>query len=274
VGSIVLDHVVYRASLPWPVNAAGTGFSLQRRNSFEYGNDPANWIGAAPSAAVPNPGEALIQITQQPQSQTVPTGVDATLKVVAQSTGPLTYQWRHNGANVTGATDATLILKNVRTNDAGSYVAMITHAQGGVATQPAILTVTTGPVDTDGDGLPDDWETSHRLDPRDSTGDNGANGDPDGDGVTNFQEYQTGTDPKDVSSVLRITSVAYGSDGATVGFGAVAGRHYRLEYWDLINSPVWTKVTDLVVAQTGPITVVDRASDVQKRFYRVVFVQP
>jgi hypothetical protein len=45
-------------------------------------------------------------------------------------------------------------------------------------------------VDTDNDGLPDWWEVETGLDPTDNTGLNGANGDPDGDGLTNKQEYE------------------------------------------------------------------------------------
>jgi hypothetical protein len=46
-------------------------------------------------------------------------------------------------------------------------------------------------VDWDGDGLPDDWEIAHGLDPRI----NDAYLDSDGDGLTNWEEYLRGTDP-------------------------------------------------------------------------------
>jgi hypothetical protein len=45
-------------------------------------------------------------------------------------------------------------------------------------------------LDTDGDGLPDWWEIATGLDPTDPAGNNGANGDPDGDGLTNKEEYE------------------------------------------------------------------------------------
>jgi len=43
--------------------------------------------------------------------------------------------------------------------------------------------------DTDGDGLPDGWEASNGLDPTDPSNNNGANGDPDSDGLINIWEY-------------------------------------------------------------------------------------
>jgi len=55
-----------------------------------------------------------------------------------------------------------------------------------------------GDVDTDGDGLPDSYEIAFGLNPNSAAGDDGASGDPDGDGLTNLQEYlaQPSTHPR------------------------------------------------------------------------------
>ncbi|GIK36958.1 MAG: hypothetical protein BroJett011_07910 [Chloroflexota bacterium] len=62
------------------------------------------------------------------------------------------------------------------------------------------LTVNPPNGDSDSDGLPDGWESSHGLNPVDATGQHGAVGDPDGDGLTNADEYSVGTDPQDFDS--------------------------------------------------------------------------
>jgi hypothetical protein len=43
-----VDSVDYRDVAPWSSSADGNGAALQRVNLLAFGNDPANWVGAAP----------------------------------------------------------------------------------------------------------------------------------------------------------------------------------------------------------------------------------
>jgi len=71
-------------------------------------------------------------ILYSPQGRTNLSGTMAPFSVTADGTGPLTYQWRHNGANVqdgghvSGATSAALALADVSALDAGSYDVVVT----------------------------------------------------------------------------------------------------------------------------------------------------
>jgi hypothetical protein len=53
---VLVDQVDYADAAPWPTGANGTGDSLQRILSSEYGNDPINWQVASPTAGRDNAG--------------------------------------------------------------------------------------------------------------------------------------------------------------------------------------------------------------------------
>ncbi|PYI84469.1 MAG: hypothetical protein DME26_13240 [Verrucomicrobia bacterium] len=123
--------------------------------------------------------------------------------------------------------------------------------------------------DIDGDGLLDSWELAHQLDPNSALGDNGAFGDPDHDGFTNLQEYLSGTDPRDASSLLKVEAITTGNP-TTIHFRAVAGRIYSIDYADDLDGGEWTKLAD-VPAQpvTGEVVVTDPNPSASARFYRL-----
>src|SRR5688500_11177109 len=50
--------------------------------------------------------------------------------------------------------------------------------------------------DSDGDGMPNTWESNHGLDPHRAN----AGGNPDHDGLKNLSEYKHGAEPKDEDS--------------------------------------------------------------------------
>jgi hypothetical protein len=50
---VLVEHVSYLPSVPWPTNGVGAGNSLQRAVPAGFGNEPLYWIADAPSAGVP-----------------------------------------------------------------------------------------------------------------------------------------------------------------------------------------------------------------------------
>lgn len=63
--------------------------------------------------------------------------------------------------------------------------------------QPAEKKLDLSTIDSDGDGLPDQWEIKHGLNPQDPTD---ADLDTDKDGFTNLEEFEAKTDPTDPKS--------------------------------------------------------------------------
>jgi hypothetical protein len=129
----------------------------------------------------------------------------------------------------------------------------------------------TGIVDTDGDGLPDEWELAHGLDPESAEGDDGATGDPDGDGRTNLEEFRSGTDPGDPDSVLRFESASVEGEELVLEFNGMPGRSYSVLRRDVVGAGGWTKVEDIVMDESaGMVQVRESLEPARQRFYRIV----
>lgn len=84
---------------------------------------------------------SLPVILEHPSSGTWYRGTSPTLSVVADSASPLSYQWYFEGSPIAGATNSTLTIANIQTNQAGAYVARVINAGGYRDSAPALLTV-------------------------------------------------------------------------------------------------------------------------------------
>jgi hypothetical protein len=87
-------------------------------------------------------------ITTSPVGGTNFVGETRTFSVVAGGSDPLSYQWQKNSNNIVDATNATLVLNNLQTSDAGSYRVVVTNPMGSTNSASASILVITPVVDT------------------------------------------------------------------------------------------------------------------------------
>jgi uncharacterized repeat protein (TIGR01451 family) len=79
-----------------------------------------------------------------PPDLVVTNGGTAIFTGVASGTD-VAYQWRHDGIDISGATNATLVILNVQPADAGFYDVVVANKVGTVVSSPAVLTVAMPP---------------------------------------------------------------------------------------------------------------------------------
>jgi hypothetical protein len=94
----------------------------------------------------------LPRVTLQPTNRAVwikpdvravntPNGTNVTFTVAATSVEPpIRYQWRFNGTNIPGATNASLLVTNVQVTDEGDYYCVVSDGVGSVSGGSAHLT--------------------------------------------------------------------------------------------------------------------------------------
>jgi subtilisin-like proprotein convertase family protein len=122
--------------------------------------------------------------------------------------------------------------------------------------------------DSDGDGLPDSWETAQFGSLSYGPGD-----DPDGDGQNNLEEMVGGTQPTNAASFFAIDSIQFNS-GSRVQFLGLTGRTYRVLYaTNLLGDATWTDLTGGLSGSNGLMSVTD-TNDAPSRLYRVRATMP
>ncbi len=84
-------------------------------------------------------------ISRQPVGTNVLAGNSFTLSVQATGLAPFTYQWRHAGTNLPGATSDVLTIQKATAADAGSYQVIVSNVAGGTASDEVVVGVNLRP---------------------------------------------------------------------------------------------------------------------------------
>ncbi len=92
-------------------------------------------------APINREGETDLVILTAPASHIAATGSSVSFTVAAAGSGPLSYQWKKNGADLSGANDATYTITAVSARHAGVYSVTISNSTGSIASNDITLTV-------------------------------------------------------------------------------------------------------------------------------------
>jgi len=133
-------------ALPGATNASLTIPAVTSRDAGDYTVKISNSGGTVTSAVAHL--TVLIElpvITEQPHSQAVVAGGSASFSVTATGSPPLRFQWQFEGANIAGATNATLVLQNVSASQVGLYTVVVSNEAGSVTSAAASLTLLQAP---------------------------------------------------------------------------------------------------------------------------------
>ncbi|MCP5538425.1 MAG: hypothetical protein H7A51_19600 [Akkermansiaceae bacterium] len=117
--------------------------------------------------------------------------------------------------------------------------------------------------DSDNDTLPDDWELEYWGDLTAAPGD-----DSDGDGVSNFKEYQAGTNPLRPDSLPSSALVEEESTDLFLEWYSSPQRYYQVQRsWDLID---WEDLGDAVLGDGREYWTSIPATTAPRHFYRLI----
>ncbi len=208
-------------------------------------------------------------------SQTVLQGGTATFSLVATGAPPLGYRWIRNGGSMPGATTSVPVLVITNVQASGTLRVAVTNAAlisgvfspGPTAGNNVLLTML---ADVDGDGMWDAWETNYfgNL----NTTNNAANAleDADGDGMSNRDEYRSGTDPTNASSVLKIVLTA--TNANVLEFVAQTNLTYSVQCRTNLLTAAWNSISNITSSTSVRTITVHTATGLgaEERYYRVI----
>jgi hypothetical protein len=169
-----------------------------------------------------------------------------TLTAADPNNDPLTFQIRTlptqgllSGFNPAEGTLSYLPARNYRGYDRFTWCATDGAFTSAVVTLNLQIVA---PPDTNGNALPDAWETIYGVSDPDA--------DDDGDGMSNLAEYRANTNPTNAASALRLRSVSRAPNGhVTLSWDAVGGTRYRVQFRDSDATGAFTDVLRPLAAE-------------------------
>ncbi len=187
--------------------------------------------------------------------------------VIRGNPPPFYYRWNESSSTRVAATNDlrtnTMVFSPV-TNFVPRLWRVIVTNEANVAPTATSPFFVGALIDSDRDGIPDDWENQYNLN---ANSDTDRNLDSDGDGASNYAEFFAGTNPTNAANFLRV-DLAVSPGLAQVEVGAISNRTYSVQYSDDLG--LW-QTLGTVLSQTNSRTeILIDPGWTSNRFYRAV----
>ncbi len=246
--------------------------------------DPQGGITSTTFELAVNQTSGLPVIALQPQSQTVTNGSPVTFRVVATGPGTLRYQWQRNGANLSGQTNAAMVIAGAQRADSADYQVVVSNTGGSVTSAAAQLrvyvpaqylslvrtgttariTFTTVTAQVYTVEYTDNLATGRWSLLTTVVGTGGAVTVTDSAATVPARFYRFGVD----ALSARIQGVTRTGSTARISFPTLQGQRYTVEYRNSAATGSWTALPS--VTGTGSLmTVNDTGATVPVRVYRL-----
>ena len=127
--------------LPGETNQSMSVAHAQVSNAGAYTVRVSNSFGSVDSAPANLTVITPPVLASQPVDQTLFEGAALSLQVTPGSPGPFLYQWRRNGVNVPGQTNAVFSIAKASVLDSGTYTVLVQSPFGAISSRPALVQV-------------------------------------------------------------------------------------------------------------------------------------
>ncbi|HOX01922.1 MAG TPA: DUF4623 domain-containing protein [Candidatus Paceibacterota bacterium] len=188
-------------------------------------------------------------ITSHPANIQLWEGARYVVSAGISGTQPLAYQWRFDGVDLAGETQATVTLPAVTLAHAGSYQVVVTNASGAASSNPGTLTVTRG---NPSDLVTNIWSIEPNLRPYLTS-------------IPGYKEYSVAINPANTNVLVLTrqnpTNMLVVLDGLTG-----AEKHY-IDYSGLL--PISSGYNKVDVADDGTVYLCNLSTDTINNPFRI-----
>lgn len=142
--SALLDQSVIAENQP--ISSAGAALNLEFIEAVWFTDEtPGNNVMFFDNYRITAEPNSPPVIFAQPQSATVNSGDQTVFGVAARGTELLSYQWKFNGRDLTGETNAVYVINSTLPANSGAYLAEVSNQFGIVTSEAATLSVSAPP---------------------------------------------------------------------------------------------------------------------------------